>query len=59
METETDCPSGECPTVGVDAIPLDDFVAIDNGGTEVLIYDRNAEDAWIQSDVYFTCETCI
>ncbi|MCY4730597.1 hypothetical protein KY092_08500 [Natronomonas gomsonensis] len=59
METETDCSSGDCPTVGVDAVSLDRFAAIDTGGPELLIYDRNGEDAWIQSDVYFGHETCI
>lgn len=59
METKPDCSSGDCPTVGVDAVPLERFAAVDTGGPAVLIYDRDGEDAWIQSDVYFTRETCI
>jgi hypothetical protein len=59
MQTETTCSAGECPTVGVDAVSLDRFAAVDTGGTDLLIYDRNGENAWIQSDLYYSRETCI
>lgn len=47
------CPGEDCASVGLDAIPLDDFAATDTVDDEMLVYDRWNEDAWIQSDVCY------
>jgi len=58
MSTESYCPSGECPSLGVDAAELEEFANVQTGEGEVLIYDVENEDAWIQSTVYFDREAC-
>lgn len=59
MEAEKACSSGDCPTVGVDAVGLERFAAVDLDGADLLLYDRDGEDAWIQSDLYYSRETCV
>lgn len=53
MSTETYCPDGDCPTVGVEAPNLDRFAFVETDDGELLVYDTENEDAWIQSDVHF------
>jgi hypothetical protein len=53
------CPGEHCSTVGVDAAPLEQYVSIDTGDGESILYDREEDDAWIQSDVYFPRETLV
>ncbi len=59
MATKARCPEGDCPTLGVDANPLGRYVDVDTGDGEWLIYDRDGEDAWIQSDLYYPREACV
>ncbi|WP_254841359.1 hypothetical protein [Natronomonas marina] len=59
MTTKSLCPDGDCPTVGVDATPLERFRDVDTGDGEWLIYDRDCEGAWIQSDLYVTREASV
>lgn len=40
-------------TVGIDAIPPDAFDATDTYEGEMIVYDRENEDGWIQSDLYY------
>lgn len=47
------CPGEDRASVGLDAIPLDDFAATDTVDGEMIVYDRGNEDAWIQSDVCY------
>lgn len=55
MATATrDCADGDCPTVGVDAVSLERFVDIETEDGQLLVYDRDNEDAWIQSDLRVT-----
>ena len=53
MSTEVHCPAGECPSVGVEAIDLRRYADVRTGDGELLVYDTDDEDAWIQADVYF------
>jgi hypothetical protein len=59
MATEAHCPAGDCPSIGVDATPLDPFASVETDSAEMLIYDQGNEDAWIQSDVYYPREACV
>jgi hypothetical protein len=59
MSTETRCPDGDCPTVGVDASPLERFAAVETDDGEMLVYDTDGEDAWIQSDLYYPRDACV
>lgn len=52
MAVSNPCPGENCATVGIDAISLDAFAAVDTDDGEMIVYDRENEDAWIQSDVY-------
>lgn len=59
MATKARCPSADCPTLGVDANRLERYADVDTGDGEWLIYDQDAERAWIQSDLYYSREACI
>lgn len=52
MAAPSTCPSENCPTLGVDAVSLDEFAAVETNDGELLVYDTGNEDAWIQSDAY-------
>lgn len=47
------CPGENCATVGIDAVPLGAFAAVETGDGEMIIYDQENEDAWIQSDRHY------
>lgn len=53
MSSSSGRPGENCPTLGVDAVSLDRFVDVRTNESELLIYDQESEDAWIQSDMYF------
>jgi len=44
------------PSVGIDAVSLDRFTSIRTEDGELIIYDREDEDAWIQSPVVLSLE---
>lgn len=46
------CPEGSCPSVGVDAVDLEPFEAVETDGGDLIVYDDGEEEAWIQSDVH-------
>jgi hypothetical protein len=56
--TQGTCPA-HCPTVGVDAQPLARYASVEADGGEMIVYDKEDEDAWIQSDVYAASEECV
>lgn len=43
------------PTTGVDAATYERYAAVETDG-DVIIYDRDCEDAWIQSARWLTVE---
>lgn len=59
MATATRCPSGDCPTIGVEATALGDYEAVQTEAGDWLIYEFDEEEAWIQSDVYFPRSACV
>lgn len=59
MNSIPTCPGEHCSTVGVEAVPLEQYVSIDTTDGERILYDREVENAWIQSDVYFPCESLV
>jgi hypothetical protein len=56
--SSTTCPD-DCPTIGVEAQPLVRFRDIQPEDGGWIIYDDDAEDAWIQSDVYYPRANCV
>lgn len=52
MTTLHTCPGEHCSSVGVDAVPLETFAAITTVDGETILYDREHETGWIQSDLY-------
>lgn len=58
MSIETHCPPEDCPTVGIDAIALERFADVSTDDGELLVYDCENEDAWLQSNLYYTREAC-
>lgn len=56
MATNADRRTGDCPTVGVDATSIDRFTATTTDDGDLLLFDEELEDAWIQSDVYLSAE---
>lgn len=59
MATKSRCPSADCPSLGIDANPLNRYTDVNTGEGEWLIYDEDAESAWIQSNVYYARANCI
>jgi hypothetical protein len=57
MATANTCPGEHCTTLGVDAVPLDDFGEMESGGGDLIVYDVNEEDAWVQSSLYVSRES--
>jgi len=52
MAASSTCPGEDCSTLGVDAVSLDAFADVETNDGELIIYDEENEDAWIQSDTY-------
>lgn len=46
-------PAENFDSVGIDAVPPDAFAAMDTYEGEMIVYDRENEDGWIQSDLYY------
>lgn len=44
-------------SVGVDAISLERYSAIETDGGELILYDETNDDAWIQSDTSAPLQT--
>jgi hypothetical protein len=59
MATEAHCPDGNCPSLGIEATPLERFADVSTEDGQLLVYDRNDEDAWIQSDLYYAREAVV
>jgi len=49
MSTDTTHPDQQ-PTIGVDAAPLERYSAIQTETDQLIVYNEQNEDAWIQSD---------
>ena len=59
MSTEAHSPPEDCPTIGIDAVALERFADVVTDDGELLVYDQENEDAWIQSNQYYTRNACI
>lgn len=57
MASVQTCPGEHCSTIGVEAVPLERYVSIETADGERIVYDREDEGAWIQSNVYFPRDT--
>ena len=49
MSTDTAHPNKQ-PTIGVDAALLEQYSAVQTETDQLIVYDEQNEDAWIQSD---------
>lgn len=47
-----DCSNRRYPTLGVDAVPLSRYDDVEVEEGEMLVYDAEHEEAWIQSTVF-------
>jgi len=52
MATSSGRPGENCSTLGVEAVSLDPFADVETNDGELIIYDEENEEAWIQSDTY-------
>lgn len=52
MAASSTCPGENCSTLGVDAVSLDAFTGVETSDGELIIYDEENEEAWIQSDIH-------
>lgn len=52
MTTDTRRSTDEPPTVGVDAESLERYGTMSADEGDLIIYDREGDGAWIQSDRY-------
>jgi hypothetical protein len=57
MVTANTCPGEHCATLGVDAVPFDDFDGMESGDGDRIVFDVNEADAWVQSDLYVSRES--
>jgi hypothetical protein len=57
MAIANTCPGESCTTLGVDAVPLDDFDDMESGDGDLIVYDVNEEEAWVQSSLYVSRES--
>lgn len=56
----TDTQSEDLPaTLGIDATPLESFAAVDTADGQLIVYDRDDEAGWIQSDLYVSRDAMI
>lgn len=55
---KTTCPD-DWLTVGVDAQHLERYEDIESEDGDLIVYDAEVQDAWIQSDVFFPVSTCV
>lgn len=53
MAMSSQSPGENSGSGDVDALPLDAFAAVDTYDGELIVYDRENEDVWIQSDLYY------
>ena len=59
MGTETAAPSGDRPPVDEDAAPLERYADVTTYDGEMLVYDVDEEEAWIQADVYYSRDALV
>lgn len=52
MGTETAGRSGDRPSTAADGVPLEQYDAVTTREGELLVYDADEEEAWIQADRY-------
>jgi len=50
MSVDTTDGDEEYGTVGVEAVVLERYAAVELENREVIVYDREDEEAWIQSE---------
>jgi hypothetical protein len=55
MPTDTRSAPDAEPTMGPDALDYDQYGAVETGD-DLIVYDLDSEEAWVQSSVYVTLE---
>lgn len=49
----------DCSTVGVDAQPLERYEDVEAEDGALIVYDKENQEAWIQSDVFYPRDGCV
>ena len=44
-------------SVGIEATPLERYSAVELDGGELIVYNQEINDAWIQSDLWVEAQT--
>lgn len=52
------CPD-DCSTVGVDAQSIERYEDVEAEDGDLIIYDGESQEAWIQSDVFYPRSTSV
>ena len=58
MGTETAAPTGDRPPTVADAA-LERYADVTTHEGELLVYDVDEEDAWIQADLYYSRDALV
>lgn len=56
--THATCPD-DCSTVGVDAQSLERYEDVEAENGDLIVYDDEDQEAWIQSDVFYPRFSCV
>lgn len=59
MGTETAAPAGDRPPTSTDDGPLKRFADVTTHEGDLLVYDVDEEDAWIQADLYYSRDALV
>lgn len=59
MGTETAAPTGDRPPTAADAAALQRYADVTTHEGELLVYDVDEEDAWIQADLYYSRDALV
>ena len=57
MTIDTDDRFARSPSIGVDTVSLDRYSDVDTDDGELLIYDEQRADRWIQCDFWIPAES--
>jgi len=57
MTLDTRDDANDRRSVGIEASSLEQYSAVETDGADLIVYDEENDDAWIQSSVWTASET--
>lgn len=57
MHSDTQHRFTRAPSIGIDAVSLDRYSDVITDGDELIIFDRQDQDRWIQCDFWIAAES--